>query len=223
MAKTTDERRAFTGTIEFRADGDTDGPVAEGYAAVFGRRSVDLGGFTELIDPAAFNKTITEADVVALWDHRDEHLLGRVSSGTLRLSVDERGLRYAVDLPDTTTGRDVQELLRRGDVTGSSFGFRTIRDEWHEGDDGAVTRTLLEVALIDVSPVARPAYPDADVALRSFAATVGRDLADVRRAAEARALGSLISPQGGDEHREDKDEGRPPTAPFRAPLTSLLA
>lgn len=222
MTKTSDERRAFTGGIEFRASDDR-GPVAEGYAAVFGRRSVDLGGFSELIDPAAFNKTVTEADVVALWDHRDEHLLGRVSSGTLRLSIDDRGLRYSVDLPDTSIGRDVAELLRRGDVTGSSFGFRTIRDEWREDDEGVVTRTLLEVALIDVSPVARPAYPDADVALRSFAATVGHDLAEVRKAAEARSLGDLISPQGGDEHRDDEDQERPPTAPIRAPITYLLA
>lgn len=220
---TNREWRAQTGTIEFRAADDDHDPIAEGYAAIFGRRSVDLGGFTEVIDASAFTKTVREADVVALWDHDEGHLLGRVSSGTLRLNIDERGLHYAVDLPDTTTGRDVAELMRRGDIKGSSFGFWTVRDEWHQDEDGAVTRTLLEVALIDVSPVARPAYPDTSAALRSFAAATGHDLAEVRQAAEARALGSLISPQGGDEQRDDQDQEQPPAALFRAPLTHLLA
>lgn len=194
------ERRDSTGTVERRATGDGQ-PVAAGYAAVFGRRSVDLGGFTELIDRAAFTKTVSEADVLGLWDHDERSLLGRIASATLRLDIDDRGLAYEIDLPDTSTGRDVAELLRRGDIRGSSFGFRTIRDEWFQSDEGEVTRTLLEVALIDVSPVSRPAYADTTVALRSLAQATGRDLTEVRTAAERRSLGVLF----GDTH-EGREE-----------------
>lgn len=201
------ERRRAAGTVELRA-ADGKAPVAAGYAAVFGRRSLDLGGFTEIIDRGAFTKTITEADVVALWEHDDRSLLGRMSSGTLRVSVDDHGLAYVVDLPDTGAGRDAVALLTRGDVRASSFGFRTIRDEWFEDEDGNVTRTLLEVALIDVSPVARPAYPDTDAALRSLADVVHHDLADVRQAIDARTFGSLL-PGNGKGSSVPEGAGRP--------------
>lgn len=209
----TTERRFATGTVELRADIDEASPIAEGYAAVFGRSSLDLGGFFEVIDPAAFTKSVREADVVALWNHDDGALLGRVTSGTLRLSIDEHGLRYDVDLPDTATGRDLLALLRRQDVRGSSFGFRTIRDKWEQDDKGVVTRTLLEVALIDVSPVTRPAYPDTSAAVRSLAHQTNLDLAEVDAAFRSRDLGPLLTPPatGGAEGATDagEEQGRP--------------
>jgi len=191
---TNKERRFAVGAVELRsADADAV-PIAEGYAAVFGRRSLDLGGFTEVIDPAAFTKTLTEANVAAYWNHNDDYVLGDLKSGTLRLAVDDHGLRYDVDLPASWPGSYVAELLRRGDVRGSSFGFRTIRDKWEQDDNGVITRTLLEVALIDVSPVGRPAYPDTDAALRSLASLTKHDLSEVRAAAQARELRQLLTP-----------------------------
>jgi HK97 family phage prohead protease len=204
------ERRNLTGPVEYRAvEGDT-GAVAVGTAAVFGKWSVDLNGFRERIDPGAFTRTLRNADVVALWNHESHALLGRVSSGTLRLTADDEALRYEIDLPDTTTGRDVEVLLRRKDIRGSSFGFRTIRDKWEEDEDGNVSRTLLEAALIDVSPVARPAYPDTDAGLRSLADIIGRPFSEVRAAAEQRHLGSLLFPTGEPETppSEPEDEAR---------------
>lgn len=200
------ETRATFGTAEARSDGGV--PGIRGYAAVFNRRSTDLGGFTELIDPNAFTKSVRESDVVGLWNHDEGKLLGRTSSGTLRLSIDERGLAYDLDLPDTSVGRDVAALTARGDVTGSSFGFRTLADEWHKDENDVVTRTLLQVDLVDVSPVARPAYPDTSAALRSLAEQTGLDLADVSAAAEARSLGSLIEPLARPNADDAKDEGR---------------
>lgn len=206
------EHRDRKGDVEFRAGSDDSGPVAAGHAAVFGRSSVNLApswaDFTvhEVIDRHAFDKTVREADVVGLWNHDNMALLGRVRSGTLRLNVDDRGLGYEIDLPDTTTGRDVAELLRRGDVRGSSFGFRTIKDTWLEDEDGNVTRTLMEVALIDVSPVTFPAYPDTDAALRSLAAAVGHELAEVREAVEARSFGRLIAPPAPSDQPEQRDD-----------------
>lgn len=201
------DRRNAAGGVEFRAATDNHGPVLEGYAAVFERWSLDLGGFKEKIARGAFDKTVSEADVVALWEHDTRNLLGRIASGTLTLKVDERGLQYTIDpLPETTVGRDVAELGKRGDIRGSSFGFRTVRDEWHEDEEGNVTRTLLEVALIDVSPVSMAAYPDTDAAVRTISTQFGTDPTEVRSALAERSLGRIIrpAPPAGDESQEDE-------------------
>ena len=99
-----------------------------------------------------------------------------------------------MDLPNTTLGRDVAELLRRGDISGSSFGFRTISDEWSESDDGYPLRTLTEVALRDVGPVVFPAYTSTEASLRSLADDRELDLTDLIQAAEANNLRELIFP-----------------------------
>lgn len=219
MTTTTQERRNELTPVELRAvepDAMAEGTigVAGGYAAVFGRRSEELYGFTEMVDPGAFTKTVSEADVLALWQHDERDLMARVKSGTLRLAIDERGLGYDFDIPDITCGRDFKVRCQRGDVRFSSFGFRTIRDTWFEDEDGAVTRTLLEVALIDVSPVARPAYVDTDVALRSLAKATDHPFAEVRSLAQARSLATLL---GGETVEStttatpDEDEGRSAT------------
>jgi len=162
----TDERRVIECElrIEERADKP---PVLVGYAAVFGKRSVDLGGFTEEVAPGAFAKSIRTDDVVALVDHDPSMILGRTSAKTLTLSEDGDGLRMEIDLPDTSIGRDIAVSVKRGDVKGASFGFRTIADDW-KMLDGKSHRTLIEAKLRDVSPVTFPAYPDTSIAMRSF-------------------------------------------------------
>jgi hypothetical protein len=143
-------------------------PVIEGYAAVFGVLSEDLGGFREMIEPGAFKRTLEEgADVLALWDHESPYVLGRRSNDTLLLKEDEKGLRVRILPPDTQWARDALVSIRRGDVKQMSFGFRTVRDEWHQDDAGAVSRTLLDVDLFEVSPVAFPAYRDTVVEARA--------------------------------------------------------
>lgn len=185
-----DELRTHTEKVELR-DGEH-GPVAFGYAARFDTLSQNLGGFVERVAPATFTKTIQEADVRALFNHDSNFVLGRNRSNTLRMTEDEDGLAYEIDLPDTTTGRDVRELLERGDVTGSSFGFRTIDDEWGETEDGFPLRTLKAVALRDVGPVTFPAYTAAEAGLRSLAESRHLDLNEVLEAAKANELGDLL-------------------------------
>ena len=196
------ERRTATEGVELREEGDT--LTAVGYAATFDRRSQNLGGFVEQVKKAAFAKTVQEADVRALFNHEPDHLLGRSTTGTLRLSEDAHGLRYEVALPNTTLGRDVAELLRRGDISGSSFGFRTISDEWSETADGYPMRTLTEVALRDVGPVTFPAYTSTEASLRSLADDRELDLTVLIQAAEANTLRDLIFPtddqEPGDPH-----------------------
>ena len=180
------ERRNTIEGFELRDAVSGDGIVAVGYAAVFDQPT-QIGGFTESVGRSAFDKTLQESDVMALFNHDVGQLLGRSSAGTLRLAKDERGLSYELDLPDTTLGRDVAVLLGRGDLVGSSFGFRAIKDSW-EGTH----RSLHEVALRDVGPVTMPAYPDASVALRSLAEDHNIDLDELAAASAAGELEERI-------------------------------
>jgi len=157
--------------IEVRAN-DDGGRTLVGYGAVFGKRSQDLGGFQEVISPGAFNRTIKNTkDVLVTLNHDVNALLGRTAAGTARLSVDEVGVRYEVDLPDTSTGRDVEVLASRGDLFGSSFTFSvTDKGQSWAKEDGVRVRTLNEVKLYELGPVVSPAYLDTTVALRSMEA-----------------------------------------------------
>ncbi len=150
--------------IELRSVGNT----LTGYAAVFGSSSRDLGGFRERINPNAFARSLAGApDVVALWDHDRRAILGRTTSGTLKLSQDERGLKFEVQAPNTSVGRDVLEMVGRGDVTGASFAFTPIEQRWIETENG-YERELLDVELHDVTITPNPAYLDTEVARRSM-------------------------------------------------------
>ncbi len=152
--------------LELRMDGDK--PTVVGYGAVFNSMSNDLGGFREFIAPNAFEGRL-EDDVRFLINH-DGMPLARTTNGTLRLSVDEKGLRYEADMPNTSTARDLMELLKNGTINQSSFAFTVEEDSW-EVKDGMNIRTIDKVSqLYDVSSVTYPAYNAASssVALRSM-------------------------------------------------------
>lgn len=196
------ERRTNVGTVEFRAE---DGVLrAGGYAAKFNTLSQNLGGFVERIAPGAFAKTLQEADVRALFNHDPNFVLGRNRSGTLRMEEDDTGLAYEIDLPDTALGRDLAVSLERGDISGSSFGFRSIEDEWSETDDGFPLRTLKVNALRDVGPVTFPAYVDATSSLRSL---VTQDLSlDVLiEAAKEDRLQEVLHAERSEAEQDDQD------------------
>ena len=162
------EKRFF----EIRADKKEDGPTTlKGYAAVFDSLSGDLGGFREKIQQGAFSEAIKTSDVRALYNHNSDMLpLGRTPE-TLRLFEDEKGLGVEIDLPDTQFAKDLQKSIERGDINQMSFGFTVSAEgeEWEEQRNGEVVRTLTKISsLFDVSPVAYPAYPDTEVAVRSL-------------------------------------------------------
>lgn len=149
-----------------------------GYAAKFGVPSLELdGSFIERIDPAAFG-IVSERrgrkkplETRALWNHDANFPLARYPE-TLKLSVDDVGLRYEFPVPDTTYGRDIASNIAAGIVKGSSFSFTVPSggDSWSV-EDGRSIRTITRVdSLLDVGPVTFPAYPDADVkvAQRSY-------------------------------------------------------
>ena len=152
-------------------EGDGGKMTIAGYASTFNSKSFDLGGFVEIIAPGAFDGVLND-DVRAAFNHKPDNIIGRVSSGTLRLSVDNTGLRYEVDLPNNTLGRDLFESVKREDIKESSFRFGVAPggEEWRDTDEGLV-RTITKFSrLVDVAPVTYPAYPDSTIATRSLAA-----------------------------------------------------
>ncbi len=169
-----------------------------GYAAKFGVNSLDLGDFVERIDPQAFGIVAERRgrkkalETRALWNHDANFPLARYP-GTLRMNVDDIGLRYEFPVPDTTYGRDLAANIDAGIVRGSSFSFQIAPggEAWSV-EDGRSIRTVTKIdSLIDVGPVTFPAYPDADVSVaqRSFNAFRSQRDADSSRllAVQARA------------------------------------
>lgn len=195
------ERRSLPAAglaVEDRAAGDARRPVLAGYAARYYRaddpgteyrvKLPDGRELAERIMPGAFDRAAKDDDVRALFNHDPNALLGRTGAGTLRLYADAVGLRYEVDPPDTEVGRHVVELIRRGDLTGSSFGFVAERQAFPE-HAGRRVRELHAVRLLDVGPVVYPAYGAASVGLR--ADDGGADAAaalDVAEGEEQRAV-----------------------------------
>ena len=162
--------------------------VIKGHAIVFNSLSENLGGFREKIDPAAVDRTLADGiDLRALVDHDSAKILGRLTAGTLRVDKDGRGLLVEIDPPETTVAQDIVESIRRRDVTGMSFAFRTIADEWDFKADPPI-RTVTDMLVREVSVVTFPAYPATDVAMRSLVAqrqavTRGRPLTVAERLA----------------------------------------
>lgn len=205
------ELRNHSGAVEFRASDSGPGKLA-GYAAVFNRFSQNLGGFVEQVDPRAFNKTLSDGGpVFARFNHDSSLLLGTTEGGTLTLETDGTGLRYEVDLPDTSAGRDVRALAQRGDLRYSSFAFRVMPegDEWDYTPGGFLLRTLTEVQLHDVAPVTDPAYRDTTTGLRSLAERFELDLEQVKREARSGDLPSLVRAKSSDAHGDGADDDGP--------------
>lgn len=139
-----------------------------GHAAVFGEVT-DIGGwFREVIAPGAFQRSIQDDDIRALFNHNPDFVLGRNTAGTLTLSEDDTGLKTVIDPPDTQVARDLAVSIERGDISQMSFAFQVLDEEWQRGEDQDLDlRTIKRVRLYDVSPVTFPAYEGTDIALRS--------------------------------------------------------
>ena len=156
---------------ELRATGSDKQPKISGYAATFAGIA-DLGAFREKIAPGAFKRSLaSDRDVVALYNHNNDMLLGRKSAGTLTLEEDGKGLRFSCDLPDTSVARDVYANLRAGNLKECSFGFFVDGEDgesWEQQADGGILRTLRNVNLFDVSVVTFPAYDNTEANARNI-------------------------------------------------------
>lgn len=170
-------RRSIQTAIELRATADGKPSKIVGYGARFfdpadpgTEYRVDEMKYRERIAPCAFDRALRDIhDVRGLYDHDTRNLLGRVGAGTLKLSVDNRGLWYEIDMGDdpTVLAQDVARMLRRGDLYGSSFAFRAKHSDWSDEPDGWLLRTVTDVDLFDVGPVTFPAYDSASSEARA--------------------------------------------------------
>lgn len=195
--------------VEWR---DTDGgdkeAFVEGYAARFGVKSIDLGGFRETIEPGAFRDVLRAdgTDVRATFNHNPSVILGRQGSKTLELREDKSGLFYRLRMPNTSQARDIVTSMERGDIAHSSFMFRAGRTSWSTTKVDGVLLELRHIhtveRLLDVSIVTMPAYPDAnanvvkrmldvDVALEERAAVQSANRKSKAAAARAKAIAEL--------------------------------
>lgn len=139
--------------------------MVSGYAAVFNSRTSIGDYFDEQIAPGAFNRTLKENnDIRALFNHDWNVVLGRTKAGTLKLSEDERGLKFELELPNTTAGRDLAKSMERGDINQCSFGFNATEETWDYNSEPAL-RTINEAELYEISVVSIPAYEDTEAAL----------------------------------------------------------
>jgi HK97 family phage prohead protease len=185
--------------LELRQEADKSTFV--GYAAVFNSDSEPLP-FVEQIRPGAFQRTLQARNNIKMFvNHEDTMVLASTRSGTLRLSEDGRGLKAEADMPNTSYGRDLVELMRSQVVDSMSFGFHVPRggDEW--SDDGQ-RRYLNEIALREVSVVTGfPAYPETSAAIRKAQILAQRTDADADALADA-----LTALENGQELNDDQAE-----------------
>ena len=215
-------------TAELRAEGD--GMSFQGYAIRYGVPSSPLP-FTEFIAEGAATRTLASRNNIKAFVNHDTNLvIGSTRAGTLRLSEDARGVLAEISLPETSYGRDLAESVRRGDVSGMSFGFSTVADEW--SNDHA-QRTVTELRLHEVSPVTGfEAYTQTTAAVRSALIHLARRTAlDVDTLADAMTAlesGQELNSDQVDVLSEALDRSRPkadaePEPEPTIPIDVLLA
>ncbi|HZQ23407.1 MAG TPA: HK97 family phage prohead protease [Terriglobales bacterium] len=186
------EKRTITGMF-VRSASDEKFEL-QGVAAAYMTPSSDLGGFTEMVMPGAFTRSLRDgADVKCLVNHDASRVLGRVQNGTLALNDTPEGLRFTVKLDrNNTEHKNIYSAVRRGDVNECSFAFRAPKDgkgERWDTRDGKQLRYLKDVDLFDVSIVTYPAYgKGTSVSARSADYRLSTRDVDAFHRAEARRL-----------------------------------
>lgn len=172
--------------VQFSATTAIEGNTLTGVAHAIGAMA-DVGGHYETFSAGAFMDALKTSDPRAFLEHDRSKLLGRYSSGTLRVGIEQRAgqevLAYAIDLPNTSYANDLRELVARGDLNEASFGFIPGEFSWGRAPDGLQVRSHTRVReLVDISPVAMPAFSGTSVSLRSrgFAESIGSQLARAR-------------------------------------------
>lgn len=168
--------------VEYRSVGAfsvEDGGKITGLAAPF-NSPAQIGdpewGFREQFAPGSFTKTLNESDVVLLVNHDTSMPIARKSAGSLDLRQTDRGLEYEAVPADTSYSRDLVTNIKAKNITGCSFGFRAVKDDWFD-DDGnpsdernGTQRTVREAQLFEVTAATFPAYGDTDISARDAVA-----------------------------------------------------
>lgn len=149
--------------------------IITGWPIMFNTLSVDLGGFRERILPQAVDRSL-KADVRALVDHDTAKVIGRTRSGTMKLRKETKGLKVTIEPdPEITYAGDIMRAVGRGDVSGMSFAFKVLEEDWHEKKGEPAIRDILDMEVSEVSIVTFPAYTDTDVSVAKRALDLYRE------------------------------------------------
>ena len=142
-------------------------PILEGYFVRYDDVYQIMDGATESIAPGAFTESI-HGDVRALYNHNHDIVLGRTSAGTLTLEDRELGLWGSIKInPNDSQAMDVYERIKRGDVSGCSFGFEIESERTDIREDGSVHWTIEKVnPLYEISATPFPAYEKTNINAR---------------------------------------------------------
>jgi HK97 family phage prohead protease len=189
MTNLRSERGEEVRKVGFRASEGGDGYTLEGYAAVFDAWTDirdSMGVYQERIMPGAFKRSLGQRQPVVQFDHGTHPFIGSIPIGALKVvREDKNGLFVRARISENWMMEPVRDAIRDGGITGMSFRFKVVSDEWGT-EDGNDTRTIREVELLELGPVVFPAYEQTSVAVRSLVGV----LDDEMRAALARELGT---------------------------------
>lgn len=168
MNKEKEIRQLHIENIETRTE-DNGNMIIEGYVATFNSKSKYLG-FYEIIDPRAFDTTLEDGhNIFMLYNHDWDKPLGDTETGTLKLTVDNIGLRFSLTVDNTVSyAKDVYQLVKKNLIKGCSFGFWVNEDEWSTNDNMEDIRTLLNVTLLECTLTIAPAYNETSASCRSY-------------------------------------------------------
>lgn len=186
------ERRFVSGTPEYRAVADSVGAFV-GHPILY-ERDTEIydwwmgDTFTERIATGAASRSIGADDIRFLFNHDANYVLARRRGDerdTLTLSEDWQGVLAEASMPDTSFARDIATSMKRGDISGMSFAFEVLNEEWSNRPDGHWIRTITDLRLYDVSVVTYPAYEETDASLRSISGLSPKEAAsELRRRAD---------------------------------------
>lgn len=218
--------------FELRNENETegDGLTFSGYAAVF-NQDTEInsweGTFVERIRPGAFRKTIRERTPVLQFEHGRHPLIGSIPIGRIDdIREDDYGLSIEARLTDNWLIQPVREAIKERAVTGMSFRFEVIRDEWRDvngklvkpdelyellwdaGDRGPITRTLIELKTHEVGPVVFPAYAGTSADVRDATQLMTSDRATVNAIRKSLARGSVWLKDTPDDPEKAKQIAR---------------
>lgn len=171
----------------------------EGYAIVFNRTSnilydkISRKFFTETILPEAVDyDVISRSDILMLINHNKERMLARsrFGEGSLKLEIDDLGVRFSFDIPKTSDGDYIREMVMRGDFSGCSFAFTDEDVELsYDKENHCAHRTVKKIKqLYDTSIVINPAYSATEVAIRQVEDLVEKQIEEVPVEAEERQV-----------------------------------
>jgi HK97 family phage prohead protease len=171
-----EQRTVAADRTEARAATDQTGPIVAGLGSVYGQTTTIPGFFSdwdEEVVAGAWTETIKTGDIRSMMNHDTNWLLGRTTSGSLRLTDTADGLHYEIDInPDDPNAMTVHARVARGDISGSSVWFRVIKERWTEPTDSngleRPLRQILQARLFEVGPVVFPAFPQTTSAARTL-------------------------------------------------------